>query len=170
MVGHHGKTGRHSGATHSCPGNLRITIANSPDIGDTCPEKCEMFHFIKSLETFSRNKTWRAVCSRDLAIKPWTEAECVVDLILGRAPQVSGKFLVYRAALEGSMAVAVVSSDTGTLGIHTPAQPPARPQAVLLSTATAARRGPAQGTSGLVFTLWHNSTIWKYLRKYVKIC
>ena len=43
------------------------------------------------------------MCSRDLAIKPWTEAECVVDLILVCAVKVSGKFVLYNRVILSSM-------------------------------------------------------------------
>ena len=58
----------------------------------------------KGFKHFLAKKTWRAVCSRDLAIKPWTEAECVVDLILVCAVKVSGKFVLYNRAILSSMA------------------------------------------------------------------
>ena len=103
MVRHHGNTEEHSGTTHSRPGKLMATLANPLDSDGASPEKCGIFHKIKWVVTFSRNKTWRAVCSRDLAIKPWTEAECVVDLILVCAVKVSGKFVLYNRAILSSM-------------------------------------------------------------------
>ena len=102
---------------------------------------------------------------------PWQlnlelRAECVVDLILGRAPQVSGKFLVYRAALEGSMAVAVVSSDTGTLGIHTPAQPsPAASSVIEYSHSGSEGAGTGHIWSGI-----HTLTLLNYMKIFKKIC
>ena len=99
MVGHHGNTEGHSGAPHSGRGELMVTFADPLASDEACPANCEIFHKIKWVDRFSRNKTWRVVCSGDLAIKPWTEAECVVDLILVCAVQVSGKFVLYNRVI-----------------------------------------------------------------------
>ena len=95
---------------------------------------------------------------------PWQlnlelRAECVVDLILGCAPQVSGKFLVYSAVLEGSMAVAVVSSDTGTLGIHTPAQPSPAASSVIEYS----HRGSEGAGTGHIWSGIHTFTLLNYM-------